>query len=63
MRTELGSTLFQRRPSEAFVCQIMSTLNMDRAEATAMAVSILFRELIIAASLLMDVPGEVRGAA
>ena len=63
MKTELGSTLFQQGPSEAFVRQIMSTLRMDRAEATAMALSMLFRELIIAASLIMDVPEEAQGAA
>jgi len=63
MKTEFGSTLFQRGPSEAFVYQIMSTLHMDRAEATAMALSMLFRELIIAARLIMDVPEEAQGAA
>jgi hypothetical protein len=63
MKTELGSTLFQQGPSETFVRQIMSTLHMDRAEATAMALSMLFRELIIAASLIIDVPEGIQGAA
>ena len=63
MKAEFSSMPFQRGPSEALVHQIMSTFHMSRAEATAMALSMLFRELIIVASLVMAVPEEAQGAA
>ena len=55
MKSEFSHIPFQRGPSEALVNQIMSTLQMNRAEATAMAFNMLFRELIIFASLVTPV--------
>ena len=63
MKTEFGTLSFQGCRSEALVRQIMSTLRMDQAEATALALNMLFRELIIFASLVTPVSEEAQGAA
>ena len=51
MKAECGHKSLQTSRLEILVCQIMKIFRMNRAEATAMAIGMLFEEFIIAASM------------
>ena len=51
MKAESNHKSLQTSRLEIFVRQIMKVFHMTRAEATAMALGILFEEFIIAASM------------
>ena len=58
-----GSWTLLGRHSEALVDQIMKTIRLSRADATAMAIRMLIAELIIAADMAAPAFEETHGVA
>jgi hypothetical protein len=63
MKTEFRCMPLQNGRSEILVHEIMTTLHLNRPEATVMALRMLIGELIIAANMAVTVPEEAHGVA